>query len=82
MLTPTVCFTCGLPVGDVEDIFRKLRAERVREVLKERDTTVTQAAVDAGLQIDCTDILDDLGIEEDCCRTRLTTAMVFGDYYN
>ena len=81
MLVPILCFTCGCPIGDKEDIFRYLRAERVREVLKERGTIATQAAVDAGLQISCEDILDKLGIPEDCCRAHLISAMVFSDYY-
>ena len=81
MLCPVVCFTCGCPVGDVEDIFRHMRAARVRGILAERGTAATQAAVDAGLQVDCGDILDRLGIDHDCCRKTLVTAMVFRDYY-
>jgi DNA-directed RNA polymerase subunit N (RpoN/RPB10) len=81
MLVPILCLTCGCPIGDKEDIFRHLRAERVRSILKERGTTATQAAVDGGLQIDCEDILDLLGIVHDCCRGHLVSAMVFSDYY-
>jgi DNA-directed RNA polymerase subunit N (RpoN/RPB10) len=81
MLVPILCLTCGCPIGDKEDLFRHARAARVKAVLASRKTTATQAAVDAGLQIDCSDILDRLGIREDCCRAHLTSAMIFLDYY-
>ena len=58
-----------------------MREERVREVLGERDTTAAQAAVDAGIRIDCGDILDTLGIHRPCCRTHAVTSMGFCDVY-
>jgi DNA-directed RNA polymerase subunit N (RpoN/RPB10) len=76
-----LCFTCGLPVDDRGDIFRHMRAERVRAVLAERGTTATQAAVDSGLQIDCRDILEALGVDNDCCRKTMISAMQFSDYF-
>ena len=81
MLVPVLCFTCGCPIGDVEDLFHHMRAARVRPILAERGTTATQAASDTGLQIDCSDILDQLGIIHDCCRKTLVSAMIFSDYY-
>ena len=81
MLVPVLCFTCGCPTGDVDCIFRHLRAARVRTILGERGTTATQAAIDAGLQIDCSEDLTRLGITNDCCRKVLSTAMIFSDYY-
>jgi DNA-directed RNA polymerase subunit N (RpoN/RPB10) len=58
-----------------------MRAKRVSQVLQARKTAASQAAIDAGLQIDCSDILDLLGIKEDCCRGHLVSAMEFFDYY-
>ena len=81
MLVPVICFTCGFPTGDVEDMFHKMRAERVRAVFGERGGSAAQAGSDAGLQIDCGDILTQLGINHDCCRVSLVTAMIFSDYY-
>ena len=81
MLTPVLCFTCGFPIGDVEVLFQHMRADRIREILAKRGTTATQAAVDAGLQFDCGDILDKLKVTHDCCRKALVTAMIFTDYY-
>jgi DNA-directed RNA polymerase subunit N (RpoN/RPB10) len=81
MLTPIVCLTCGCPIGDIEDLFRHMRAARVRELLGERGTDVSQAAIDVGLQLDCSDILELLGVRNDCCRAHLVSAMIFDDYY-
>ena len=81
MLLVIVCFSCGCPVGDKADLYRHMRAARVREVLAARGTIPTQAAADAGLQIPCGDILDALGIVNDCCRKCFTTAMVYSDHY-
>jgi DNA-directed RNA polymerase subunit N (RpoN/RPB10) len=81
MLVPILCFSCGCPIGDKEDLFRHMRAVRVREVLAARGTAPTQAPIDAGLQIECADILEQLGIVNDCCRAHLITAMNFADYY-
>lgn len=81
MLVPIVCFTCGCPLGDVEDLFQQWRAERVKAALDARGTIATQAAVDPGLQIECEDILEALGIRYDCCRAHLVSAMLFCDYY-
>ena len=81
MLVPVICFTCGCPVGDVEDLFLHMRAEKIRAILAERGTTASQAAADAGLQVDCSDILDKLGIKYDCCRKVLVTAMIYSNYY-
>jgi len=81
MLTPVVCFNCGLAVGDKEDLFREMRSERVEKVLRERGTDPSQAPADAGLQIDCGDILDDLNVHMSCCRTRLISALIFTDIH-
>jgi DNA-directed RNA polymerase subunit N (RpoN/RPB10) len=81
MLLPIACFTCGMPLGDMEDLYRYLCAQRIKEVLEERGTVATQAAIDADLHIECGDILDDLGIVYDCCRAHMLGGMVFSDYY-
>jgi DNA-directed RNA polymerase subunit N (RpoN/RPB10) len=81
MLTPVTCFTCGIPIGDKEDLFRLLRARRVREVLAKTGTSARLAVADSSLQVDCSDIMDRLCVKRDCCRMHLATAMVFSDYF-
>jgi DNA-directed RNA polymerase subunit N (RpoN/RPB10) len=81
MLVPIQCFSCGLPIGDRADLFRTMREKRVRQILQKRGTIAPQAAIDVGLQVDCSDILDLLGVVEDCCRLHLVSAMEFSDVY-
>lgn len=78
---PVRCFSCGGPVGQVVTVFAHARQKRIREVLKSRDTAPSQATIDTDLQVACGDILDRLGILDDCCRTSLFTTMVFQEYY-
>lgn len=73
MLVPIVCFTCGLPIGDKDDLFRELMREQTevpRDQNKKAEPKMSPAQV-----------LDLLGIHYDCCRTRMITAMNFCDYY-
>ena len=81
MLTPVICFTCGCSVGHVEELFRVMRTRKIIKELELRNTIPTHAAIDAGLQIDMSDILDKLNIRYECCRIRLATAMIHKDYY-
>ena len=54
-----------------------MRSARVKDVLGVRNTISPQAGFDAGLQINCKDILDKLQILKPCCRAHLITAMEF-----
>lgn len=69
MLIPIVCFTCGCPIGDKEDLFNALKAKKIKEKKNPDD------------DIDCSDILDLLDIKNDCCRMHFISSMLFTDYY-
>lgn len=81
MLTPVICFTCGLPVGDVEDLFRVKRAALIAAALAAHDTDAAFAPLDAKLETECASILDELHITADCCRITLTNNCDFNDLY-
>ncbi|HVE13554.1 MAG TPA: hypothetical protein VNI01_09190 [Elusimicrobiota bacterium] len=83
MLTPVVCFTCGMPTGDVAALFRSLRALMVEKALAALGTLIDFAPVDPGLQLDCDAIFEALGVgrERECCRKVLATAKIFTDSY-
>jgi DNA-directed RNA polymerase subunit N (RpoN/RPB10) len=80
MFCPVLCFSCGRSVGHVHAIFVSMRAKIVRQTLGERATAPGMAAVDPGLQVDCSKIFDKLGINHDCCRKTLATNMDFFSY--
>ena len=83
MLTPILCFTCGMPLGDVAPVYHHIRAKRMVAKYGSVGTRVapTQAAVDP-TQVEnlMSDILDALKVSK-CCRVRLITAMLFCEYY-
>jgi len=81
MLVPIRCFTCGYPIGDIAEIFRHIRIERVRAHIQATSETPMQAIIDNYSEINMRDVTDSLGIVASCCRTHLITAQDFRDYY-
>lgn len=83
MLTPIVCFTCGMSIGDKAPIYHYIRRKRMAERYGHPGaaTAPTQAAVDPSLTENVMeDILDALQVTK-CCRPRLVTAMIFSEHY-
>jgi DNA-directed RNA polymerase subunit N (RpoN/RPB10) len=68
MLVPIVCFTCGCPIGDKEDLFNYLKQ---KEIEKNKDVE----------NLNCLYIFELLDIKNDCCKMHMLTAMNFVDYY-
>jgi DNA-directed RNA polymerase subunit N (RpoN/RPB10) len=68
MLIPILCFTCGCPLGDKEDLYNYLKKERINKT-KEGD------------DLDCLDILHLLDIVNDCCKMHFISSMLITDYY-
>lgn len=71
MLIPIVCFTCGCPIGDKEDLFNYLKEQKIKE----------NPESDKSDDLDCSDILTKLDIKNDCCRMHFISSMTFSDYY-
>lgn len=71
-----LCTSCGLPIGDVAGLFQAARAALVAASLEAEDVAPAFAPV-AGLQIECGQILDGLGVTELCCRVHLMSGMEF-----
>ena len=82
MLFPVVC-TCGRSIGDLHPIYTVLRQQVIDAELKKIgrniDPDQTQLATDFHPQLG--EILDNLGIELDCCRVRFLTNVEFNDLY-
>lgn len=71
MLVPILCFTCGLPLADKEDIFNELKAEKIKAIKNYTND----------IELDCSDILNMLDITNDCCRMHMITPLLFDDFY-
>jgi DNA-directed RNA polymerase subunit N (RpoN/RPB10) len=70
-----------MPIGDISEIFRTIRYQKVKALLKATDETPMSLIQDAYLEIEMRSVLDNLGIEFDCCRMHLTTANDMRDVY-
>ncbi len=82
MLPPVVCFTCGMPIGDVAPLYAALKSSLMAEKAKELDLPVTQITLSADIQINMRDILEKtLKIRLECCRKTLTANAEFLAYY-
>lgn len=71
MLVPILCFTCGLPLADKEDLYVHLKAEKIKKMTNYHPN----------MDLDCSDILEQLDIVNDCCKMHFITGMIFTDYY-
>jgi DNA-directed RNA polymerase subunit N (RpoN/RPB10) len=81
MFCSVICFTCGLPVGHLNDIYDEAKAEKLRKYLSETGINPSDASIAPEMQIDCQDIFERLGVWNDCCRMRLTCKMTYTSYY-
>lgn len=82
MLTPVVCFTCGLSLGDLAAIYNRIRAKRMAARYGAGEVAPTQASLDPSTTTESVmgDVLDALRLTK-CCRTRMVTAMQFSEHY-
>ena len=82
MYVPNSCFTCGAPIGDLEDIYRAIYSKKVKAKLAKYGAVPTVIAINSSLQIDCIKELKLLLPDEAyCCITHLTTSVRFSDKY-
>lgn len=80
-----VCY-CGRSIGDVYDVFCKLRIQKYNEAFNKNeaskyDIDPNMLSISEIVDVDLTDVFEQLNIHTDCCRTRLTTQVQFKEYY-
>lgn len=80
-----VCY-CGRSLGDIFDIFKLLRLEKYMAAYEksdgiEWDIDPTMLAISEVVDIDLSDVFDQLRIYTDCCRSRLMSQVEFKEYY-
>jgi DNA-directed RNA polymerase subunit N (RpoN/RPB10) len=75
-----VCF-CGRSLGDIYDLFKAMRDDRIKEVFGDVDFDPVAAALNELLKCDISDVFESLHLHNDCCRTRIMTQVEFKDLY-
>lgn len=82
MIFTVVCH-CGRSIGELYPIYTALRQEVMdRELAKlGRDIAPDLTYLATDFQPELGEILDNLGVELECCRTRFLTSVEFDDLY-
>jgi DNA-directed RNA polymerase subunit N (RpoN/RPB10) len=81
MLPLIICHSCGMPLGDVHNIFKLLEEDRKREYVAKTGIDPDMLSVADRCDIAFGDILDKLQIINMCCRTLMFTNMEYKNYY-
>jgi len=77
-----VCF-CGRSLGDLFDLFREMRAIKYADAYSNLDFDIDPnlLAITESVQVKLDDVLDDLCLNLDCCRTHMLTQVEFAEIY-
>lgn len=82
MFTYIVCF-CGMPLGDIADAYKALRMRKLMKYYKIIGYNIDPSMLaisDMGIHEG--KLLDSLGLDQECCRTRIMTQVEFKELYN
>jgi|MGYP000887077265 DNA-directed RNA polymerase subunit N (RpoN/RPB10) len=74
------CFTCGVVLGHVAKIYREELMRKINAIRGDKNIAVTKILTDPTIEIDITELIDQLQIESDCCKKDLISAMNLQDY--
>ena len=77
MIIPVRCISCGMPIGDVYDIFHKMKDEKDREYLKEHNIAPEKASGNLKINIIYDEIFEMLQIKNMCCKIHIVTPIYF-----
>jgi DNA-directed RNA polymerase subunit N (RpoN/RPB10) len=80
MFGPPVCFSCGWPTGQIAVLFKHIRTQRAKKLLKDMGTVPEKAAFNYELTQDNSDVLEKLAVPHACCRVCVTTTMTWKDH--
>lgn len=81
MIHPPRCKSCGCSIGEHVEAFRRIRQERAKAEIKEKDADPSKAIVNNEIVINMKDVFEGMGIMNDCCRTVMSMTMNFQDHY-
>jgi hypothetical protein len=78
---PYILCYCGRSSGDIYDLFKAMRDERIREKFGDHTLNPDILAISEDLQVDIGDIFPMLHITCDCCKARLVSQIEFKELY-
>ena len=78
-----VCY-CGRSLGDIYDLFKALCHEKyvlAHDDGVDMDIDPSMLAIAESVNVDISDVFDQLHMHVDCCRARLMSQVEFKEYY-
>lgn len=78
-----VCYTCGFRSGDLYDAFIAMRREKYKKAYDSAGLKYDPALtpINESIQVDLSDVFEQLGIRMDCCKTHMCTQVMFNSFY-
>ena len=78
MFPPTCCLTCGMPLGDIYDLFIKDKIAKIETILDKKHISQKMAMACNDLnEIDMLDLFKKYCIIMICCRSTINTFIPF-----
>jgi len=81
MHVPNQCITCGAEIGHVAASFRIALSKRLQKEAHGKNTVPSLVTTNYQMDMDVSDLYEKFGIRHDCCRTCLSTSMIFKEQY-
>jgi DNA-directed RNA polymerase subunit N (RpoN/RPB10) len=77
-----VCF-CGRSIGDLYDIYKAIRIERIKEAYAESGLDIDPGMwfISDIANVEMGDVLDSLNLYTGCCRSHMIAQTEFKEYY-
>lgn len=80
---PLILCYCGRCLSDIYDLFRELKSRKFATAYAAlgMDIDPVQIAISGELDVELGDVLDQLNLHLDCCRTHIITQVEFKELY-
>lgn len=78
---PLIVCVCGRSIGDLFDLFKAMQKEKYTSRFGDIEFDPDMIAVNPALQVEVGDILDDLKLTNECCRTKMICQVEFKEVY-
>ena len=78
---PWIRCLCGMPLGDLYDIFVAIKTARYVKILGNQEFDPYMLPITEAATVEMGDVLDAMGLRLDCCRGRMVGQVEFKSCY-
>lgn len=69
------CPSCGSRIGKIYEIYQRIRSDLTAKELKAKNIDSRYANLMDSINVDMSDLLQEMGARKICCRMHITTAV-------